>query len=301
MLISSGKTPEPIGAVKPPSPVQIRASPPTFFKIPRLDVNTNVNTPSSRPFGACRLCLRERELRESHFMPAALYPWRRKPQFAMGDGTPLAPTEFTAHLLCADCEHRFNRNGENEVLRWLAPKAKAGTSPLQTKLKEVKPLFVDPPPSGTCYQASALQIDAEKFAYFGLSLLWRAAAHSWPFSPDKFSMKLDLGEHLEPLRRYLLGETPFPDDTHVLLTVCTDTKSQKYWAPPQPGEPPGMFVVPVLGMAYRFWLGRVIPSTIEQGIFFPSDGRFVFSADCWCVFDKMFGGMFPGIEEQDSP
>lgn len=128
--------------------------------------------------GTCRLCQLPRELRESHFMPAALYPWHRKLQFAMGDGTPLKPTEFTAYLLCDDCEQRFNRNGENEVLRWLAPKAKAGTSPLQSKLREVKPFFVDAPPAGTCHHASALGIDAEKFAYFGLSLLWRAAVHS---------------------------------------------------------------------------------------------------------------------------
>lgn len=219
----------------------------------------------------------------------------------MGDGTPLKPTEFTAYLLCDDCEQRFNRNGENEVLRWLAPKAKAGTSPLQSKLREVKPFFVDAPPAGTCHHASALGIDAEKFAYFGLSLLWRAAVHSWPFSEERSSTRLELGEHLEPLRRYLLGETAFPNNLYVFLTVCTDIRSQKYWAPPQPaGDWPGMFLVPVMGMAYRFWLGRVIPSTLEQGIFFPSDGRFVFSGNCWSVFEKMFGGMFPAAEEQDS-
>lgn len=162
------------------------------------DVNTNVNTAAAKPLATCPLCKLERELRESHFMPAALYPRHRDLQFAMGDGTRFDPMEIKAYLLCGDCEQRFNHNGENEVLRWLAAKAKAGTSPLQKKLREVQPVFRDTPPSGDCYFASSLGIDAEKFAYFGLSLLWRAAAHSWPLAPGRSSTRLELGAYEEP-------------------------------------------------------------------------------------------------------
>lgn len=226
-------------------------------------------------------------------MPAALYPWHRDLQFAMGDGTPFDPVEIKAHLLCGDCEQRFNRNGENEVLRWLAAKAKAGTSPLQKKLREVTPVFRDTPPSGDCYFASSLGIDAEKFAYFGLSLLWRAAVHSWPLAPGRSSTRLELGAYEEPLRRYLVGNAPFPDNIHVMITVCTDIKSQKFWAPPQEGDIRGMYVAPVLGMAYRFWLGHVIPPGINQVIFYPSDGRPIFARDCWDVIGKMFADHEP--------
>ena len=152
-------------------------------------MNTNVNTAAKTVRGKCRLCLRRRVLRESHFMPAAVYPKKRKPMFGMGDQTILNPEQIKAHLLCTECEQRFDRNGESHVLYWLAPKAKAGKSPLQRKLREVEPVFREEPPSGNLYFASMLGIDAEKFAYFGLSLLWRAAAHRWPFPNGKKSLR----------------------------------------------------------------------------------------------------------------
>jgi hypothetical protein len=256
-------------------------------------VNANVNTAAVKPFGTCRLCVREGELRNSHFMPAALYPKNRDFEYGKGGKRILSPDQITAPLFCIDCEQRLNRNGENEVLRWLAPKAKVGTSPLQKALREKTPLFVEPPPSGACHFASQLGIDAEKFAYFGLTLVWRAAAHRWPMPGGTLSTQLDLGEHYEPLRRYLLGETGYPEHAHVMLTMCTDPKSQRHWMFPALSlEVPGMIVVPVMGMAYRFWFGRVIPPRIEHVIFFPSDGKPIFSRDCWDTFSKIFAGTF---------
>ena len=76
-----------------------------------------------------------------------------------------------------------------------------------------------------------------------------------------------------------------------MLTICTDTKSQKHWTPPQPGDFKGMFVVPVMGMAFRFWLGRVLPPTVDQLLLFPADGK-IFSRDCWDVFGPMLEPLF---------
>jgi hypothetical protein len=83
-----------------------------------------------------------------------------------------------------------------------------------------------------------------------------------------------------------------------MLTVCTDEESQRHWMPPaRSSEFNQMFLVPVMGMAFRIWLGRVIPIQFEQVIFFPSDGRPVFSRECWDVLGPMFDGLF----QDDAP
>lgn len=226
-------------------------------------------------------------------MPAALYPRNRGFEFGRSGKTIVGPDEIVARVLCSDCEQRLNRNGEDYALRWLAPKAKAGRSPLQQAIKDTPALFVDQPPSGTCHFASQLGIDPEKIAYFVLSLVWRAAAHRWPMPEETFSTQLDLGEHYEPLRRYLLGQAPYPEHAHVMLTMCTDVRSQKHWMfPAMSLEINGLIVVPVMGMAFRIWFGRIIPPQFEHVIFYPSAGHPIFSRDCWDTFGKIFEPIF---------
>jgi hypothetical protein len=69
-------------------------------------------------------------------------------------------------------------------------------------------------------------ITPERFAYFALSLVWRAS-HGWPLPDGTRTTPLDLGEYAEPIRLYLLGEAPFPNHTYVALTACTDEKSRQ--------------------------------------------------------------------------
>src|ERR1035441_6564584 len=80
------------------------------------------------PEGICPLCLdvKEKKLHKSHYMPAALYPKRRKLQYATRISTgPLQnQNQIKNPLLCFDCEQRFDQNGESEVLRWINPKGK---------------------------------------------------------------------------------------------------------------------------------------------------------------------------------
>src|SRR5689334_16891808 len=78
----------------------------------------------ARPQGTCKLCLNVRELQQSHFIPAALYP---KNQILFGT-TPTAalisPDEVADYLLCSECEQRFNRLGESYVLGLIQPKVR---------------------------------------------------------------------------------------------------------------------------------------------------------------------------------
>jgi IS5 family transposase len=80
-------------------------------------------------------------------MPAAMYPGNRTLVLATRETTitdPGSDDQVKDHLLCGECEQLFNRNGESEVLRWMAPKAKPGNSPLQQKVQGEQPEWRQP-------------------------------------------------------------------------------------------------------------------------------------------------------------
>src|SRR5687768_6818881 len=77
------------------------------------------------PLGMCELCLRSGvELRDGHFIPAGFYRLARDEErinpnpVLMNEEVSLASAEQARdYFLCADCEQRFNRNGEDWILR----------------------------------------------------------------------------------------------------------------------------------------------------------------------------------------
>jgi hypothetical protein len=98
-----------------------------------------MKTPSEPVFGECKLCLEQKQLFESHLMPRALYaPGKKGIQYATRSQSGQNPEHIKAHLLCFDCEQRFDHLGESEVLRWLAPKARK-TFPLHDRLRVALP------------------------------------------------------------------------------------------------------------------------------------------------------------------
>src|SRR5262245_51549264 len=79
------------------------------------------------PIGICKLCLLNRNLRDSHLMPRSLYKKARRD--GPGNQDPLVITktsrkpsshQITDYVFCGDCEHRFNVNGENYVMQLVA-------------------------------------------------------------------------------------------------------------------------------------------------------------------------------------
>jgi hypothetical protein len=75
------------------------------------------------PTGRCHLCLETRELRDSHFIPAAFYkllraPGEKNPNPVVVNRNTQKQTsqQYRGHLLCAICEDRFNKGGEKWVL-----------------------------------------------------------------------------------------------------------------------------------------------------------------------------------------
>jgi hypothetical protein len=183
----------------------------------------------------CKLCLRPRKLLKSHFLPAALWAGTREPRLV--NTNPVVMTkrisittsrQMRTRLLCKSCEQLFNKNGERYVLSWLAPKGIIyGGFPLLERLRiAVAPVSS---PAFRAYSSASIGIDTERFAYFGLSILWRAAVHRWRLPDGSLREQIPLADYEEPIRKYLLSEAHFPDDIAIILTVCADSESRGHF------------------------------------------------------------------------
>jgi len=206
--------------------------------------------------------------RKSHFMPAALYPTKKqlpRARFCTLDEV------YTDHheevkepLLCDGCEGRFSTNGESDVLLWLSAKAKVFK--LRNHIDAIKPLEEHPELSR--YRVSDLGIDPSKFAYFAVSIVWRAAVHRWRLPNGSLSTQLDLGEHSERIRKYLKGDEPFPKDIlAVVMIVSSDQEGREVWGLPAQFREAGCenFRLVVRGITFRVALGRTIDPMVRDG------------------------------------
>jgi len=182
------------------------------------------------PTGNCKLCLQECvQLRESHYIPRALYPKNVRQQFATRSEVAALRDEMKAYLLCEECEGRFDRDGESEVLRHVAAKS-TKSFPLHEKLRLALPREQHPDISR--FAGSDLGLDMDKFAYFAMSIVWRGTAHDWTLPDGSVLPRSSLGDFQEEIRKYLLGETQLPRDMVVLVIVCSDQESRKTWILP---------------------------------------------------------------------
>jgi len=162
-------------------------------------------------------------------MPAALYPKNMKIEYLSRGGvrTLVADNEIKAPLLCYECEQRFSRNGESEVLRHIAGKIANKSNPLLAKLAPLTVKEEDETLKSYCGTEAGLNVDM--FAYFALSIAWRST-HSWPVSGEDDTKPLTLYQYTEPVRQSLAEETKqFPRDTAVTVIVCTDKVSREAW------------------------------------------------------------------------
>ncbi len=191
--------------------------------------------------GTCKLCTREnQELRESHHMPAGLY--RRLLSFEKNphpilitkDGSRSSSDQVTDNVLCDECERRFDTLGENYTLRNAAGERRFR---LLEELEAITPTRTNKEWRG--YNAADTpQIKRDELAYFGLSVFWRAAIHSWPVANGSGrTNKLSLGEeNTESLRRFLRGEAPRPSAMALFFIVLTDKLSQTSFYTPHLGS-----------------------------------------------------------------
>ena len=181
--------------------------------------------------GTCGLCLQQKELQNSHLLPAALYRQFRNPS-AGSNPNPIIVTrsraltssqQVSSPFLCADCELRLSVNGENYVVTQCAKQN--GSFKLRQLLQTVSPLHEDRTTEIAIYDVQRLLGSrVEQYLYFAASVFWRASAHTWEIGGGQVG-KISFGDkYQEQFRLYLLGKSSFPQNARVYIHVASETQ-----------------------------------------------------------------------------
>jgi hypothetical protein len=215
----------------------------------------------------CPLCTQHveiKDLRKSHFMPAALY---RAGKHDLEYATRISSGKMIKHikdlLLCKNCESLFDQNGESEVIFHVAPKA-GHEFPLREKLRLALPRETSA--DLVRFAGSDLGIDMDKFAYFALSIVWRAAVHDWEMFDGTVRPRMAIGDFEPPIREYLLGKGKFPPDTAVIVIVCNDHEARRVWTTPTVHVEASClnFRFFVRGILFRVMMGYQMPDYFRE-------------------------------------
>ena len=169
------------------------------------------------------MCIEVKSVVRSHLIPTALYalcaPVGESP-IKVADGIVMPTDRQTwTYLLCEQCEDILNRGGET----WTIPKVATieGRFPLYELLASQRPVWCDG--DEAIYVAGTNPaIDAEKLTHFAVGIFWKASVASWK-GDDKEPM-INLGPDVDRLRRWLTGETSFP--SNVCLSVSVSKPGQ---------------------------------------------------------------------------
>lgn len=173
----------------------------------------------------CGLCKQSRKLCDSHLLPEAIYGYLR----FVNDSTKssLAPfvlddtnarrdfTQIKKHFLCSECETRFNGGGESWVLENCF--RKPGHFPLGDRLRAGlnRTLW---PGGWIVYADDFPKLQWQRLAYFAVSIFWRAGVTDWKVGNKRVQLPLP-SRHEQDMRKYLLGQAPFPDQAVLSVAV----------------------------------------------------------------------------------
>jgi hypothetical protein len=236
------------------------------------------------PTGRCRLCLETKELKRSHYMPAALYDLAKR----AGSANPVVVTQEVAiqisnqaqaDLLCSECEERLNNGGETWVLRnrWLSETQ----SPLHAVLAAATPVPGSRDEVAVYEGGTTAGLDMDKLVYFAASVFWRGAVYDWRIR-NLGTTRLDLGPYEEELRLFLLGEAEFPKDAVLVVTVSGSPQvlHNEFVMFPflkhhEVQYRSYKFMIP--GMTFTLLTGKALPEYMRVGCAVRSPQRYVFT------------------------
>jgi hypothetical protein len=218
--------------------------------------------------GQCKLCLRDDvELQKSHFIPAAAFrllmdQTAKNPRpFLINNRTIIQTNEQqTARLLCRDCEQRFHREGESWFFKHCLRK---NTFILQDILARHAPVASDKAGTDVYHAAQIPEISIPALAYFAASIFWRGAVHSW--GNDSFPVKL--GPFEESFRKYLMGESDFPQDTSLQFAVLKGRGQFDRYTTEPCGERKDfghLFKFTMGGVSFRLAVGKNVPDFLHR-------------------------------------
>jgi len=236
--------------------------------------------------GKCALCGKRRVLRRSHLMPKSLYAMTRVQKGKIAENPILitqrlsvqSSKQVRAHLLCNECEDRFNKGGENYSLTQVHDGI---DFPLLDRMNVAMPVQVEPRIGVSLYSASAMGVSWEKLAYFALSIFWRASVHRWPL-PAGGTIWNSLGPHEPAVRSYLLGKGTFPLGLVLMVTVCTDWQSQGgFWSPALVvGSTIPSLGLLTRGIHFRLFLASNLPPDIKRLCIATGSQHFIAMGNC---------------------
>ena len=175
--------------------------------------------------GICKMCLRSKDLVVSHLIPSALYEYLRMPDFKpvrVGNGVVMTSDRQAQHpLLCFECEDVLNQGGE----LWMNSKlcTMERKFPLYSLLVQLPNILADED-AALYYVPDSSIINFEKITHFGMGVFWKAAVHSW--KGNEIDPLIDLGPYAHPIRQWLLGETNFPKDVQLWVSVSRPEHAQ---------------------------------------------------------------------------
>jgi hypothetical protein len=225
------------------------------------------------------------ELQESHYLSKGIYrsllidgpkgqnknPW----QISL-EGAVQTSKQQWAHLLCATCETRFARNGEDWVFR--NGLKNNGKFKLASVLAE-SPFMLDASRTARIYRAAEIpKINIQALTYFASSIFWRASAHPWKLDG---TVPVPLGPFAEPLRQYLLGEAEFPEQIVLTVTVRVPSDLSHLTHAPM-GEWRGQLLVakfPMPGLSFAITAGVAIPQPLQRMCFVRGEGSPLFMSE----------------------
>ncbi|MDB5976953.1 MAG: hypothetical protein JWR07_3713 [Nevskia sp.] len=230
-------------------------------------------------YGQCKLCLPDRpiELRQSHYLPAAIYRVLRdeaernpNPVMLNERGVVRTSRQMMAPLLCANCEDRLNKGGE----RWTLANCirRDGSFPLAELLASRSPdIASDTDTTTKMYFSSGIpEVDASAIRYFAASVFWRGAIHPWDGT-----IPVRLGPYQEKFRRYLMGLQSFPENSALWVVVREGKEASRLTYSPV-GARQGdchIFRFPMPGLAFVLLVGKQIPARPRDYCFVRGQGN----------------------------
>lgn len=240
---------------------------------------------SGRKRGNCKLCHLERDLCVSHYLSKGLYkalhPKNQNPLLVTGKVAFRTSRQMTAVLLCSDCEKLLNDMGERYTIRVMSNQK--GFLLLKT-IQGMTPVVADC--GSAAYKcAGSPKIDTGALAHFALGLLWKASVHRWSPAPGVLTGGVDLGPYQEAVRKYLMGQSGFPKNVVVKITLCTDAESQHWMYEPTLGKSKGSkefnyYEMLAGGINFGIHIGKGIPGAIRGHCCVSSRDQWIFVRDC---------------------
>lgn len=226
--------------------------------------------------GPCPGCLKVKPLVSSHLVSRAVYDYLRTSDLhpiVVASGKVRATSDqLQAELLCVDCERMLNDGGE----KWMLGKfcTVDRKFPLYDLVHQQAP--IDKYSDGETFATSTnSDIDVQKITHFALGVFWKASLHAWEFG------QISLGPYEAAIRTWLRGETAFPQDIALNVSLSRPTEAQIIMNPPYQTTktPCQTYLFHVPGVLFRLSVGKQISLAEKTLCFYASAQNFVVVSD----------------------